>query len=55
MDGCFAVASPHELEGHYSTYFSLFGRDLRAGESATATVRMGLVKDWADEASVVAP
>jgi hypothetical protein len=43
-DGCFAVASPHELEGHYSTYFSLFGRDFRAGESARATVRLSLVR-----------
>ncbi len=37
---CFAVAMPHQTESHYSVYFSLFGRDLKAGESATATVRL---------------
>jgi sugar phosphate isomerase/epimerase len=45
-DGCFAAASPHELEGHYSCYFSLFGQDLRAGESASATVRLSLARGW---------
>jgi hypothetical protein len=40
---CFAVASPHQTEGHHSVYFSLFGRDLKVGEVARA--RMQLV--WA--------
>lgn len=39
-DGCFGIASPHELEGHYSTYLSLFGHDLRAGETARAVARL---------------
>ncbi len=37
---CFAVSSPHEAEGHRSLYFSLFGRDLKAGERATARMRL---------------
>ncbi len=37
---CFAIATPHESEGHYSTYLSLFGRDLKAGESARARARL---------------
>jgi len=39
---CFAVAMPHEAEGHYSLYFSLFGRDLAAGEEAVARTRLVL-------------
>jgi hypothetical protein len=31
---CFAVSMPHQTEGHYSVYLSLFGRDLPAGEVA---------------------
>jgi sugar phosphate isomerase/epimerase len=33
---CFAVATPQQTEGHYSTYLSLFGRTLAAGETARA-------------------
>ena len=36
----FAIAMPYETEGHYSVYLSLFGRDLTAGESARARVRL---------------
>jgi hypothetical protein len=38
---CFAIAMPHETEGHYSVYLSLFGRDLGRGEIARA--RTGLI------------
>lgn len=37
---CFAICTPHETESHYSTYLSFFGRDLAAGERATARARM---------------
>lgn len=37
---CFAVSSPHEAEGHRSLYFSLFGRNLKAGERAAARMRL---------------
>jgi hypothetical protein len=35
---CFALATPHETEGHYSMYLALFGRDLKPGETARARV-----------------
>ena len=38
-DDCFAVAMPYEGEAHYSLYLSLFGRDIKAGESAKAHSR----------------
>jgi hypothetical protein len=37
---CFAVATPHQTEGHYSLYLSLFGRDFKAGETIRTQVRL---------------
>jgi hypothetical protein len=37
---CFAVLTPYETEPHDSMYLSLFGRDLRAGETARARARL---------------
>jgi hypothetical protein len=37
---CFAVAAPYDEEVHRSVYFSLFGRDLRAGESVGTRARL---------------
>lgn len=37
---CFAIAMPHETDSHYSTYLSLFGHDVRKGETARATARL---------------
>lgn len=37
---CFAVAMPYQTDGHYSVYLSLFGRDLKAGETAKAHTRL---------------
>ena len=37
---CFAICTPHETESHYSTYFSLFGRDISVGERVTARTRI---------------
>lgn len=39
-EDCFAIATPYEGEGHYSIYFSLFGRDIEAGETARAHLRL---------------
>lgn len=36
----FALCTPEQTEGHYSMYLSLFGRDLKAGESAQARARL---------------
>lgn len=37
---CFAVSTPYDGESHYSLYLSLFGRDVQAGEVATARSRL---------------
>ena len=39
-DDCFAISTPYEGEGHYSTYFSLFGHDIEAGQTARARLRL---------------
>jgi hypothetical protein len=46
---CFAVAAPEETEGHYSLYFSLFGRDLKAGQVAVARTRLVIRATAADK------
>jgi hypothetical protein len=37
---CFAVATPQQEDTHYSIYFSLFGRDVKKGETARARARL---------------
>jgi hypothetical protein len=37
---CFAVATPYGQEPHYSLYLCLMGKNLEAGESATAQARL---------------
>jgi hypothetical protein len=37
---CFAVLTPFEAEPHRSMYLCLFGRDLKAGETARARARL---------------
>ena len=39
-DDCFAISTPYEGEGHYSMYFSLFGCDIDAGQTARARLRL---------------
>lgn len=39
-EGCFAVATPYDGEGHRSAYLSLFGRDLKHGQTVEARCRM---------------
>jgi formylglycine-generating enzyme required for sulfatase activity len=36
QDDCFAISTPYEGEGHYSLYLSLFGCDIKAGETVKA-------------------
>lgn len=43
-DDCFAIATPYEGEGHYSTYFSLFGRDIEAGQTARARLCLVVIE-----------
>jgi len=42
-DDCFAISTPYEGEGHYSTYFSLFGHDIEAGQTARARLRLVVI------------
>jgi hypothetical protein len=44
LDDCFAISTPYEGEGHYSVYFSLFGRDIEAGQTARARLRLVVTK-----------
>lgn len=46
---CFAVACPQDGEGHRSIYLSLFGRDLRNGESVEAKARLIIGRNITDE------
>ena len=39
-DDCFAIATPYRGEGHYSLYLSLFGRDVKAGETVQSRCRL---------------
>jgi hypothetical protein len=49
---CFAVATPHESEGHYSLYLSRFGHDLKAGETAQARTRLVIAPSLSEEQAV---
>jgi hypothetical protein len=46
---CFAIAMPYQSEGHYSTYLSLFGRDLPAGIVARARARLQFLESPSEE------
>lgn len=46
---CFAIAMPSEGDSHYSLYLSLFGRDIKAGETATAHARLVIANALSDE------
>jgi hypothetical protein len=55
---CFAMATPYNktppdgVAAHHSLYFSLFGQDLAAGQSATSRVRLVVGQDLDDAAAV---
>jgi len=51
-EDCFAVSTPCGEEGHRSVYLSLFGRDLKAGESAAARARLVVGRDISDEQAI---
>lgn len=44
VEDCFAVATPHQEEAHYSTYLSLFGCDVKQGERAEARARLAMLE-----------
>jgi hypothetical protein len=45
---CFAVLTPFENEPHRSMYLSLFGKDLKAGETASARARLIIASELPD-------
>lgn len=57
-EDCFSIMCsynqdpPDGVAGHYSTYLSMFGRDLKAGETARAFVRLVVRKDVSADAAV---
>lgn len=51
-DECFAVSTPQGEDGHRSLYLSLVGRDLKAGETASAHARLVIGKAVSDEKAV---
>ncbi len=46
---CFAISMPYGDEGHRSVYLSLFGRDLKAGQEASAGARLVIGKGISDD------
>jgi hypothetical protein len=52
-DDCFAIATPYGEEGHRSIYLSLLGRDLKAGQTATARSRLVIGRNISDDQAIV--
>jgi hypothetical protein len=48
----FAICTPQQMEGHRSMYLSLFGRDLKAGETAHARARLLIAEKLSDAGAV---
>ncbi|HPY30035.1 MAG TPA: hypothetical protein PLT00_07770 [Verrucomicrobiota bacterium] len=44
----FALSMPQQEESHYSMYLSLWGRDVKAGETAQARARLVIGEQWTD-------
>jgi hypothetical protein len=51
---CFAICTPHQTEKHHSMYLSLFGRDLKHGETAWARARLMIAPGLTDDQAVEA-
>jgi hypothetical protein len=49
---CFAVSTPFENEPHRSMYLSLFGKDLKTGETARARARLIIALELSDAETV---
>jgi len=44
-DDCFGFCTPYGEEKHYSNYMSLFGNDIKAGQTASACSRLVVLSD----------
>jgi len=51
-DDCFAVATPFSGEGHRSLYLCLLGKDIPAGQSASARTRLVIAKGLTDQQAI---
>ena len=51
-EACFAVLMPQGEDGHRSLYLSLFGRDFKDGEKATARARLIIGHDMTDKQAI---
>ena len=49
---CFAMSTPCGEDHHRSLYLSLFGRDLKAGETASACARLVIGKNISDQQAI---
>ena len=49
---CFAISTSHPDDAHYSMYVSLFGCDLKSGETVRARMRLVIASNLA-EAEIV--
>lgn len=49
---CFAVSTPYGDENHRSLYLSLFGCDLKAGETVSASARMIIGKNISNDQAI---
>ena len=46
---CFAIATPYQGESHYSLYISLFGRDVKAGQTLKSHCRLVIAANLSDK------
>lgn len=53
-EDCFAISTPYSEEGHGSLYFSLLGRDIKAGQAAAARARLVIGREIPDEKAIAA-
>jgi hypothetical protein len=51
-EDCFAISTPFGEEGHRSMYLSLFGRDLKAGQAASARARLVIGRGISDAQAI---
>jgi hypothetical protein len=51
-EDCFAVATPYGEESHRSLYLSLLGRDIKAGQTASARARLVIGRGITDQQAV---
>ena len=49
---CLAISMPYGEEGHRSVYLSLFGRDLKAGETVCARARLVIGRAISDQQAI---